>query len=294
MDAERIIKLPRHHKKTFLALLALLFTLSLVAAGALGLSGKEILLEQVKSVASALITALIGLILIAMFLPTPESGEMSEIQPSDITREFVQLLSGAVRWRYKGNFGRYLRGKVLPTLAGRPNVHVTACLIDPTDEKLCELHAEYRGSINAIDKGKRFTADTVATEVVVTIVIAAWYAVNRRMAIEIFLTKSFDPLRIDSNDDALIVTVEDRRSPALRISRKHFTYSHFELQMTTARQQSRKVDLTGLRKGIELGEITATDVAAVLQTAGMSALCDRLGADGILEVCRQSRNPYEN
>lgn len=294
MDGERIIKLPRHHKKTFLALLLLLFILSLAAAGALGLSGKEILLEQVKSVTSALITVLFGLFLVAMFLPTPESGEIAEVQPSDITREFVQLLSSADRWRYKGNFGRYLRGKVLPTLAGRPNVHISACLIDPTDEKLCELHADYRGSINAIDKGKRFTADTVATEVVVTIVIAAWHAVNRQMAIEIFLSKSFDPMRIDSNDEAMIITVEDRRSPALRISRNHFTYSHFELQMTTARQQSRKVDLTGIRKGIELGEMTAADVSTVLQTAGMRALCDRLGADNILTACRKSKNPYEN
>jgi hypothetical protein len=294
MDTEKILKLPRHHKKTFLALLLLLCILSILAAGALGLSGKEILLEQVKSIASALITALIGLFLIAMFLPTPESGEIAEVQPSDITREFIELLSGAVRWRYKGNFGRYLRGKVLPTLAGRPNVHIAACLIDPTDEKLCGQHAEYRGSINAIDKGKRFTADSVATEVVVTIVIAAWHAVNRQMAIDIFLTKSFDPIRIDSNDDAMMVTVEDRRSPALRISRKHFTYSHFELQMNTARQQSRKVNLTGIRKGIELGEMTAIDVAAVLNAAGMSDLCSRLGPDKILDACRQSRNPYEN
>ena len=294
MDAEKILKLPRHHKKTFLALLLILFILSILATRALGLSGKEILLEQVKSIASALITALIGLFLIAMFLPTPESGEIAEVQPGDINQEFIHLLSGAVRWRYKGNFGRYLRGKVLPTLAGRPNVHIAACLIDPTDEKICGLHAEYRGSINAIDKGKRFTSDSVATEVVVTIVIAAWHAVNRQMAIDIFLTKSFDPIRIDSSDDAMMVTVEDRRSPALRISRKHFTYNHFELQMNTARQQSRKVDLTGIRKGIELGEMTAIDIAAVLKVAGMSDLCIRLGADNILDACRQSRNPYEN
>jgi hypothetical protein len=277
-----------------LVLLVLLFILSLVAARALGLSGKEILLEQVKSIAAALITALVGVFLIAMFLPTPESGEIAEIQPGDITREFVQLLSTASRWRYKGNFGRYLRGKVLPSLAGRQNVHISACLIDPADEKLCGIHADYRGSINAIDKGKRFTAGTVATEVVVTIVIASWYAVNRQMSIEMFLSKSFDPMRIDSNDEAMVITVEDRRSPALRISRNHFTYSHFELQMATARQQSRRVDLTGMRKGIEVGEITAADVSAALQTAGLNVLCGRLGVDNILQACRESKNPYEN
>jgi hypothetical protein len=294
MDAERIIKLPRHHKKTFLVLLFLLFVFCLLGARALGLTEREILLEQVKSVGSALITALLGYFLISTFIPTPDSGEIAEIRPGNITKEFEQLLSSATRWRYKGNFGRYLRGKVLPTLVGRQNVHVSACLIDPTEEKLCEHHAEYRGSINAIDKGRKFTADSVAMEVVVTIVIAAWYAVNRHMGIEVFLSKSFEPLRIDSNDDAMIITVEDRRSPALKITSNHFTYSHFELQMTTARQQARQVNLTGMRKGIELGEIEAADISAVMHRAGMTALCDKLGATDILDACRKSKNPYEN
>lgn len=294
MDLDSIIKLPRHHKKTFLALLLLLFILSLVTAGTLGLSGKEILLEQVKSVASALITALIGLILISMFVPTTESGEITEVQPGDITKEFEKLLKVAVRWRYKGNFGRYLRGKILPSLVGKQNVHVTACLIDPTDESLCEQHAEYRGSINAIDKGSSITADTVAIEVVVTILIAAWYMTNRNMEIKIFLSKSYEPMRIDSSDDAMIVTVEDRRSPALKISKGHFTYDHFELQMKTAREQSREIRITGIQKNIELSEITKTDVANVLKAAGMSDLCNRLGSDKILEAIKQSKNPYEN
>ena len=295
MDAEKIISLPKHHKRTFVALLIALFLISLFVTYLMGeTSVTDILKDQAKSISSALITALFGFIIIVPFIPTPEKGESIEIPPGKITKEFDLLLESANRWRYKGNFGRYLRGKVLPTLSAKQNIHVIACLIDPDDSGLCESHAEYRAGINAIDKGTRYTADLVATEVVVTIIIASWYATKRNMAIEIYLSRSFDPIRIDSNDEAMILTVEDRRSPALKISKKHFTSEHFELQMRTAKDQSRKVDLTGMRKNIQLGEIQEIDVICVMDNAGLSGLCRRLGAANILSACIKSKNPYEN
>lgn len=295
MDAEKIINLPRHHKKTFIALLIALYVISLMVAHFLfEQSPQELFLDQVKSVATAMITALFGLAIIFTFLPTQEKGEIIEIPAQKITKEFELLLSTANRWRYKGNFGRYLRGKVLPTLASRQNIHVIACLIDPLDEGLCTHHADYRGSINAIDKGRKYNADSVATEVIVTVILASWYVANRGMTIDLYFSRVFDPIRIDSNDDAMILTVEDRRSPALKITKNHFTASHFELQMQTARNQSRKVDLKGMRKGIELAEISESDVKLVMKRAELLQLCNRLSVAAILDACKKSKNPYEN
>ncbi|MBV8659124.1 MAG: hypothetical protein JO142_14990, partial [Burkholderiales bacterium] len=254
----------------------------------------SVILDQVKSIATALITVLFGLLVIYPFIPTKEKGETIEIPPQGITKEFEVLLNSATRWRYKGNFGRYLRSKVLPTLASRPNIHVTACLIDPANQDLCEKHAAYRGSINAIDKGKNYDAKSVSLEVTITIVIASWYAKNRGMDIDIFLSGSFDPIRIDANDEAMILTVEDRRSPALMITKKHFTASHFDLQMQTAREQSRKIELDGMRVGIQLPEIEALDVTSVLEKAKLGAVCKELTPEAIAEACKKSRNPYEN
>jgi hypothetical protein len=295
MDAEKIISLPKYHKKTFVALLTAIYLISiLIAHFYFDQPTKDIILDQIKSIASALITALFGLIMILPFIPSKEKGETIEIPPKEITAEFDQLLESAIRWRYKGNFGRYLRGKVLPSLASKRNVHVTACLIDPNNLELCKSHAEYRGNINAIDKGKKYDANTVSLEVVVTIVIASWYVANRNMDIDIYLSSAFDPIRIDSNDEAMILTVEDRRSPALKITKKHFTYEHFELQMETARKQARKTELTGMRKGIELAEITKADIENVLNDSGMEQLCNSLTSQKILLACQQSKNPYEN
>lgn len=295
MDAEKITNLPRHHKKTFVALLASIYVISLIVAH-YGFDQKisDVLLDQVKSIASALITALFGLLMIIPFIPSKEKGEIIEIPAQEITAEFEKLLGSAARWRYQGNFGRYLRGKVLPTLASKTNVQVLVCLIDPANQDLCTRHAEYRGSINAIDKGKKYDSAAVSLEVMVTIVIAAWYARNKGMDISIFLSGKFDPIRIDGSDEAMILTVEDRRSPALMITQKHFTANHFNLQMQTARDQARKINLSGMRHGIQLAEIDSNDVASVLIAAGLEDICKKVTAQAITTACKSSNNPYEN
>lgn len=296
MDTEKILSLPKHHKKTFIALLVTLLIISVFLDFFLGAQPiKEVLLNQMRSITSAIITTLFALSVISLFIPQPhEKGALLEIKAQRITGEFDELLKVATRWRYKGNFGRYLRGKVLPTLAAKQNLHVSACIIDPSNQSLCEDHATYRSRINAIDKGKRYDADEVAIEVLVTIVIAAWYVSNKNVAIDIFLSQVFDPVRIDSNDEAMILTVEDRRSPALKITRNHFTYEHFELQMQTAREQARRIKLGGMRRGIELAELKESDIEAVLKEAEMTSLCARLSPKRILQACKQSKNPYAN
>ncbi|MGE8518263.1 MAG: hypothetical protein ACN6OM_16735 [Alcaligenes nematophilus] len=295
MDSEKIISLPRHHKKTFIFLLILAYLiLLLIAHYTFGQEFTDVIFDQVKSIAAALITALFGLLVIIPFIPTKEKGEIIEIPAQKITKEFEELLASATRWRYQGNFGRYLRGKVLPTLASRPNVHITACLIDPSDKTLCEKHAEYRSSINAIDKGRRYNAASVSLEVVVTIVMAAWYVRNRGMEIDIYLSRKFDPIRIDGNDDAMILTVEDRRSPALKITQKHFTASHFNLQMQTARTQARKIELKGMRGDIQLAEIQPQDVISVLESSGLQGIFEAVSPSEIATACITSTNPYEN
>ena len=295
MDAEKIIKLSRHHKKSVIAFLAMLYLISLLITHYyFGQGMKDVLLDQFKYIASSLITALFGLLVIVTFIPKNEKGEILEIPAQEITEKFEELLASATRWRYQGNFGRYLRGKVLPSLAYKANVQVLVCIIDPENKKLCEQHAEYRGKINAIDKGKRYDAAEVSLQVVVTIVIASWYARNRGMDISIFLSGKFEPIRIDSNDAAMILTVEDRRSPALMITQKHFTANHFNLQMQTARDQSRKIELGGMRNGIQLAEIEIRDVENVLGKAGLAEICQEITPQVILNACNASKNPYEN
>ena len=219
---------------------------------------------------------------------------LSEIYPRNITKEFDVHLSNAGRWRYKGNFGRYMRGKVLPTLASKANFHINVCIIDPTNSVLCEEHARYRNSINSIDKGKKYNAETVALEVVVTIVICSWYVANKSIAIDLYLSSVFDPVRIDANDNAMILTVEDRRSPALKITSDHFMFEHFDLQMQFSRQQAKNIKISGLKESNTVAALEEDDIEVFLTSIGLSDICSKLGSKNILDACRNVRNPYEN
>lgn len=296
MDPESILTLPKHHRRTFVWLLILLLALALMLDWKLGNSSLEdSLMEYVRAIAAAIVTSLFLLWVISSFIPRNRKAEsLVEIEAERITKEFDHLLGSATRWRYKGNFGRYMRGKVLPTLANRQNCHISACVIDPGNLELCEKHALYRSQINAIDKGRQHTADSVALEVLVTTVVCAWYSSNTRATIELYLSASFDPVRIDSNDEAMILTVEDRRRPALMVKKSHFTYEHFETSMEFARSQGRRVNLGGVRTNIALAEIDVVDVVSALESAGMSELCSRLTPETIVQACRASKNPYEN
>lgn len=223
-----------------------------------------------------------------------EINGLEEIHPRNITKEFDALLSNAGRWRYKGNFGRYMRGKVLPTLASKANFHISVCVIDPTIPNLCEEHARYRNSINSIDKGKKYNAENVALEVVVTIIICAWFVRSKNIAIDLYLSTVFDPVRIDANDHAMILTVEDRRSPALKITSDHFMFEHFDLQMQFSRQQAKNINLSGLKDSETVAALEASDIEIFLGGIGMRDLCSQLGPENILAACRNVRNPYEN
>ena len=296
MDPKSILTLPKEHRRTFVGLLIVLFLLALVLDWRLSsLPFADVLLEYIRAIAAAILTALFLLWVISSFIPRSKRVEgLVEIEAGKITKEFDQLLSTATRWRYKGNFGRYMRGKVLPTLANRQNCDISACVLDPRNRELCEKHAHYRSQINSIDKGKKYDADEVALEVLVTVVICAWYAANSRAEVKLYLSASFDPVRIDSNDEAMILTVEDRRSPALMVKKSHFTYEHFETSMEFARSQGTNVELHGVRNGIELAQIEEVDVTSVLTHAGMGELCSRITPAVIVRACRASKNPYAN
>lgn len=296
MDPESILTLPKEHRRTFVWLLIALFLLALVLELQLsGLPFADAFLGYVRAIAAAILTSLFLLWVISSFIPRNKRVEgLVELEAGKITIEFDQLLRTATRWRYKGNFGRYMRGKVLPTLATRQNCHISACVIDPRNCELCEKHAHYRSQINSIDKGKTYDADAVALEVLVTIVICAWYSANSRAVVELYLSASFDPVRIDSNDEAMILTVEDRRSPALMVKKSHFTYEHFETSMEFARNQGTQVTLQGVRRGIELAQIEVEDVISVLNNAGMEELSTRITPAAIVQACRASKNPYAN
>ncbi len=64
--------------------------------------------------------------------------------------------------------------------------------------------------------------------------------------------------------------------------------------MEFARDQGTKVDLDGMRRGIEFAQIEESDVSDALERAGMTELCNKITPKVVLQACRESKNPYEN
>lgn len=181
---------------------------------------------------------------------------------------------------------------MLPTLAQKPQVDVDASIIDPRNPVLCSKHALYRSEINAVDKGRMYTADDVAREAVVTILHCAWYVENYGVSIDLYLTNFYDPMRIDASDNGMMVTMEDRRRPALKITSENFMYDHFMTHMRYVREQGEKVDLAGFRRSSGFHQVDESDISAFMRKIRMEDLCVRLRPDKILADCRSNYNPY--
>jgi hypothetical protein len=92
----------------------------------------------------------------------------------------------------------------------------------------------------------------------------------------------------------MILTVEDRRRPALKITKNHFMYNHFELQMRYACEQGRSISLLGFAERATIAAIEEVDVENFLEKINMKDLCDRLTVAVIVETCRGAKNPYED
>ncbi len=297
MGLEDFTTLPKYHRRTFVALIFIMCMVLIATAVPLHFYGGnwgEFAFLVIMHILSGIVASAVVIGFIYFFIPKGQrSDQVVEVPPTKIGHEFTSLLKDAHRWFYSGNFGRYLRSRVLRDLSSRTGVDVDVYILDPRIEPLCQQHAEYRNQIRTADGKSDYTAEDVALQAVVTVVYCGWYTRNRGMAIDLFLTKAFDPVRIDASDDAMILTVEDRQRPALKLSRGHFMFDHFMLELKYLATQASRLNVSGFPAKRSLQEITSEDVATFLGALEMKELCDRLTAEKIVSEVHLDRNPYE-
>lgn len=302
MDEKKIRDLSPYHRRAFLSLLIIL-TVALVFLDLFFLgpasSSSRIFNSAsgyIQAIVSALIVFLFMITIYWYFLPSDKDDIilLAQLSPTEITSAFERQLELAGAWGYRGNFGRYLRGKVLPTLADRTGMRISVCIIDPTDEKLCEEHSRYRSHIHGIDKGRVYTAQVVQFEVLITIIVCAWYVSTKAVSIDLYLTSVFEPIRVDASDKSMILTVEDRRRSALLIEASHFMYDNFKQQMSYVQRQAKRVSLEELAYHAHLSDLTVEDIQEFFEGIGMHEVWRGVDSDRFLEEIKNVRNPYAN
>jgi hypothetical protein len=298
MDLEVIFSLPKYHRRTFFLLVALITGLLLVINFLVFFYVRKDIAEPISLILAHLISAAIAsgitVAFLLFFMPIGErSDSIVQLPPHRISSEFEILLQRSSRWNYRGNFGRYFRSKVLKTLSTRANIDVDVIILDPNDEVLCQQHANYRNEIRSVESSRVYDAKYVALQACVTIALCGWYAVNRKVSVDLFLSKTFDPVRVDACDEAMVITVEDRSRPALRLAHEHFMYEHFMLDMLYRKEQSKRIDVGRFPRTPTLADVTLDSIKQFFSELGMEAVCERVSADAILKEVRRDWNPYE-
>lgn len=210
---------------------------------------------------------------------------------------FNSVLKATNEWHFRGGFGRYLRTTVLPSLNkiasdNRSPVTIKAQILNPKNDKLCQLHADLRNSVKNVDNKKDWTIDDVKENLYSTIVACAIYESNNQyLDISVFLNNFFSTDRVDICTDYGIVTKEDRKVPGLKFSKDSSHYRAYLGDLSVTQKQADVVNK--LPKKWTIGKLQGGDVEKILEELGFaeSAFQDENYAR-VASIVNKGENPY--
>lgn len=292
-------RLPVGHRRAVIAALSFIAVLALVLDWLIrwlgGIDSAEWVVSLsliMQMIASGMLTTLAIYLCFRYFVPVGDGNALVELRPHEISRAFEREVAVANSWIFKGNFGRYFRSVVLPRLAHKKQAPLEVYMLDPRDGDLCERHADYRRQIPAIDKGREYTSDVVREELLVTLITCSFYRHARSLNLRVWLTRTFDPVRIDCAGDVLFITVEDRREQALQIRSSHFLFRFYMMHVSFARNQAVAFEMKRLANLTNIQGITESHVCEWLRESGLSDTCHTVSTRKIAAACRAQENPY--
>jgi len=113
MSLEDVLTLPTYHRRTFLSLLVVVIALLILSDIYILHGGHEpqkVLSEMIGHILAGVVGAVLIASFLSFFMPSnAKAADLVQLPATEITQAFDQLLMSATRWRFKGNFGRYLR-----------------------------------------------------------------------------------------------------------------------------------------------------------------------------------------
>jgi hypothetical protein len=233
-----------------------------------------------ESVLDNIIAGIITTIAIGAFLfhirPKPEM-DAKFISSKKFNTYFSSLLDAEPdEWYFRGGFGRYLRSEVLPRLnqiaSGGTTVKVYAQLLNPSNDKLCELHKDLRNTTSQTKIKERWTVNMVKANLYATIVVASIYeSKNTLLDITVHLIDFFSSDRIDISSKSGIITKDDRKMPGLTFQKESPHYDAYKTDLTiTERQAVDKVKALKNGQDYEPGHLTKDHVKEILTELNFS------------------------
>jgi hypothetical protein len=229
--------------------------------------------------------------------PVQKTAAIDPIEARLIGDVLENARSNTTHWNYKGGTGTYLRSVTLPGLAKyarqkKAPFEITIEILDPTNEKLCNLYAHYRESVAASNRQNQWTGKRTKLESYATILLACIYKAEEPLLnIRLGLSQTMTTFRYDIASDFLIITNEDPRAPALRINYNTFFYETYRDDIKRSLEQSKMVLLENTT-GIHKGQATIETVRNQFELLGIN---DPLSDDDISQIIEKSvhaKNPY--
>jgi hypothetical protein len=247
-------------------------------------------------------TTIVVTVLVAAFLwwITPSRVRNSGVvvvEPRELRRHFSEALANSSDWRFFGGCGRYFRSAVLQEMTRRARQEstsksVSAIVLNPENDLLCERHARYRAGTKRGGSEGNWTKVRVKQELLATIVVTKAVA-HREGLIDahIFVSDYFSSFRVDLSQMCAIETREDATAPALRSDSGSYYFAALNDEYRIAKEQAKQV------VGGETECAAATDVVSLkvaIGAVGMTSvgLTDP-ELEGVVKLVLKVSNPYE-
>lgn len=179
-------------------------------------------IKTILNLNSILLSSMGVLLFIQTWKKHSERNKIIEIAASQIETELKKELDNSNNWIFSGGLGSWQRSSVLPTLANKNRVlrkNYSAYIPSPFDAKLCKDYATYRNKTRN-DSPKNM--QSIQDELLSFILSSFLWSKSADMEVQIYLTRSFSPIRIDAGDSNLFVTVPSRSSEAISIPKNHW------------------------------------------------------------------------
>jgi hypothetical protein len=268
-----------------------------LSQGLLNVAAK--LLEDLSS--TVIVTVLVAF---ALWYVTPQRVRQSGVtvvEPRELKSYFNRALINTREWKFCGGCGRYFRSAVLSMISNEAtssstSKRVSAIVLNPLNDALCERHAFYRSGTRKGKADGNWTTLRVKQELLATIIMAKQCSAAATLVdVQILVSDHFSGFRMDISDSYAIETREDSTAPALLCEFGTYYFGALVDEFRLIERQATRIK-GGEDQCHSISDVTSLRLALGYLRIGKNTLADLNLQDselqGVLSLIQKNENPY--
>ena len=227
--------------------------------------------------------------------PRMRQPEVVLVEPRELAAYFRKGLATSNDWRFSGGCGRYFRSAVISTMKERARAEstskdLTAIILNPENDGLCERHATYRAGTRRGHAEGNWTRVRVKQELIATLVMVKATSFRQLLDVKILVSDYFSSFRVDICQSFAIQTREDPTAPALRSEEGSYYYGAQMDEFRLLREQARVVE-GGKLECTEVDDVESLKRALIAMNLTACSLSNPELAE-IVKIVQSPENPY--